>query len=91
MCGFVCVFLRVDRSLAHHRYGWYHTQAQMKEVSEMDDEQLDSRGVGKVAEVEMESKLGDGGQSQQARGPNTDEDCEGWITLDMVNNNGLSP
>ena len=63
----------------------------MKEVSEMDDERLDSRGVGKVAEVEMESKLGDGGQSQQARGPNTDKDCEGWITLDMVNNNGLSP
>ena len=62
----------INRPRKGYWYGGYHTQAQMKEVSEMDDERLDSRGVGKVAEVEMESKLEDGGQSQQARGPNTD-------------------
>ena len=79
----------INRPRKGYRYGGYHTQAQMNEVSEMDDEWLDSHGVGKVAEVE--SNLGDGSQSQQAMGPNTDKDHEGWITLDMVNNNGSSP
>ena len=79
----------INRPRKGYRYSRYHTQAQMKEVSEMDDEWLDSHGVGKMAEVE--SNLGDGSQSQQAMGPNTDKDHEGWITLDMVNNNGSSP
>jgi hypothetical protein len=44
-------------------------------------------------EVEVNSKLGDGGgQPQQARlegkERNKDEEREGWIALDMVNDDG---
>ena len=79
-----------NRPRKGYRYGGYHTQAQMKKVSEMEDERFDSPGPGKVGELEMESKSGDGSQSQQARGPNRDEDREGWITLDMVTDHGSS-
>lgn len=56
------------------------------------DERLmigDRHGVAKAAEIEVNSKLGDGGQPQQARRErkerNKDEEDVGWIGLDMVN------
>jgi hypothetical protein len=68
-----------------------------KAKNEGGDERLvigDRHGVAKTAEVEVNIKLGDGGcQPQQARREgkerNKDEEREGWITLDMVNDNGL--
>ena len=78
-----------------YRYSGY-VQAQMKKAkNEGRDERLvigDRRGVTKAAEMEVNSKLGDGGQPQQARREgkerNKDEEREGWIALDMVNDNG---
>ena len=78
-----------------YRYGGY-VQAQMKKAKkEGGDERLvigDRRGVAKAAEVEVNSKLGDARQSQQAKREgkerNKDEEREGWIALDMVNDNG---
>ena len=50
------------------------------------------RGVGKAAEVEVNSKFGDAGQPQQARREGKerrkDEERETLITLDMVIDNG---
>ena len=78
-----------------YRYSGY-VQAQMKKAkNEGRGERLvigDRRGVTKAAETEVNSKLGDGDQPQQARREgkerNKDEECEGWIALDMVNDNG---
>ena len=78
-----------------YRYGGY-VQAQMKKAKkEGGDERLvigDRRGIGKAAEVEVNSKLGDAGQPQQAKREgkerNRDKEREGWIALDMVNDNG---
>jgi hypothetical protein len=48
----------------------------------------DKRGVAKAAEVEVNNKLGDAGQPQQARRKgkerSKDEERETWIALDMV-------
>ena len=78
-----------------YRYGGY-VQAQVKKAkNERGDERFvigDRRGVAMAAEVEMNNKLGDSGQLQQARREgkeqNKDEEREGWIALDMVNDNG---
>ena len=78
-----------------YRYGGGgYVQAQMKK-NEGGNECLaigDRLGVAKAVEVEVNSNLGDGGHPQQARREgkerNKDEEHEGWITLDMVNDNG---
>ena len=81
------------------RKGYRHAgyaQAQMKKAKdEGGDERLaigDKRGVGKAAEVEVNSKFGDAGQVQQARREGKERSKDGeretWIALDMVNDNG---
>ena len=73
-----------------------YVQAQMKKAkNEGGDERLfigDRRGVAKAAEVDVNSRLGGVDQPQQARREGKertkDEEREGWIALDLVNDNG---
>jgi hypothetical protein len=62
-----------------YRHGGY-VQAQMKKTK--NEGAGDRRGVANAAEVN--SKLGDAGHPQR----NKDEERDGWIALDMVNDNG---
>jgi len=85
-----------DRPRKGYRYGGYHVQAQMKVKNESEDDRLvvnvDRGGIGKAGEVEVESKLGDGGQ--QARREENERkkgaEREEWIALDMLNDNAFN-
>ncbi|KAF8801741.1 hypothetical protein BYT27DRAFT_7245031 [Phlegmacium glaucopus] len=91
-----------NRPRKGYRYGGYHVQLQMaKNKGAGEDERLvggDYPNVGK-AETEMgvETKFEDGSRPQQARREemaqeerNEDEKYEGWIALDMINDNAFN-
>ena len=68
-----------------------NVQAQMKKTKNEGggDERYRRGGVANAAEIEVNSKFGDAGHPQQAgKERNKDEERDGWIALDMVNDNG---
>ena len=82
-----------NRPRKGYRYGGYHAQAQVRKVrNEGENERLVNDSIGKAPEVEMKIKSEDSGQPQQAsreqKERNKGAEREGWIALDMVNDNG---